>query len=256
MTVACRSDGHARGLWRALTPQMFRYGRAAAALDPARSRRAVVPMKPRRLRCWDCGRGSHRSARTTSRSRAGGYVTRRTHSRGARTDERYLLGSVKGTMCMRSRMAITSPSGASGSHTRMECARIPMAMCCCMRYAMRSWALRRSAISACISRYRSPLARRGQSCVPATRSRAARWKRFRDRKRRCHGARGGSAARKHRETMRANIAADLAIDLGRVNVKATTSEGLGIRRAQGRDCVSGDRADREERDFASCAFEF
>ena len=33
---------------------------------------------------------------------------------------------------------------------------------------------------------------------------------------------------KHRETMRANIAADLQIDLTQVNVKATTSEGLGF----------------------------
>jgi 2-C-methyl-D-erythritol 2,4-cyclodiphosphate synthase len=33
---------------------------------------------------------------------------------------------------------------------------------------------------------------------------------------------------KHRETMRANIAADLQIDIGQVNVKATTSEGLGF----------------------------
>lgn len=33
---------------------------------------------------------------------------------------------------------------------------------------------------------------------------------------------------KHREAMRANIAADLQIDIGQVNVKATTSEGLGF----------------------------
>lgn len=33
---------------------------------------------------------------------------------------------------------------------------------------------------------------------------------------------------KHRETMRANIAADLQIDIDQVNVKATTSEGLGF----------------------------
>lgn len=33
---------------------------------------------------------------------------------------------------------------------------------------------------------------------------------------------------KHRETMRANIAADLGIDIDQVNVKATTSEGLGF----------------------------
>ncbi|MET0658656.1 MAG: 2-C-methyl-D-erythritol 2,4-cyclodiphosphate synthase [Steroidobacteraceae bacterium] len=33
---------------------------------------------------------------------------------------------------------------------------------------------------------------------------------------------------KHRETMCANIAADLQIDIGQVNVKATTSEGLGF----------------------------
>ena len=33
---------------------------------------------------------------------------------------------------------------------------------------------------------------------------------------------------KHRETMRANIAADLEIDISCVNVKATTSEGLGF----------------------------
>lgn len=33
---------------------------------------------------------------------------------------------------------------------------------------------------------------------------------------------------KHREAMRANIAADLGIDIEQVNVKATTSEGLGF----------------------------
>jgi 2-C-methyl-D-erythritol 2,4-cyclodiphosphate synthase len=33
---------------------------------------------------------------------------------------------------------------------------------------------------------------------------------------------------KHRDTMRANIASDLGIDIDRVNVKATTSEGLGF----------------------------
>lgn len=33
---------------------------------------------------------------------------------------------------------------------------------------------------------------------------------------------------KHRETMRANIAADLGIDIDQVSVKATTSEGLGF----------------------------
>ncbi|HKQ82360.1 MAG TPA: 2-C-methyl-D-erythritol 2,4-cyclodiphosphate synthase [Steroidobacteraceae bacterium] len=33
---------------------------------------------------------------------------------------------------------------------------------------------------------------------------------------------------KHREAMRANIAADLQVDIGQVNVKATTSEGLGF----------------------------
>lgn len=33
---------------------------------------------------------------------------------------------------------------------------------------------------------------------------------------------------KHRETMRANIAADLQLDIAQVNVKATTSEGLGF----------------------------
>ena len=38
----------------------------------------------------------------------------------------------------------------------------------------------------------------------------------------------------HREAMAANIAADLGIDLGRVNVKATTAEGLGaLGRAEG-----------------------
>ena len=33
---------------------------------------------------------------------------------------------------------------------------------------------------------------------------------------------------KHREQMRLNIAADLSIDISCVNVKATTSEGLGF----------------------------
>jgi 2-C-methyl-D-erythritol 2,4-cyclodiphosphate synthase len=33
---------------------------------------------------------------------------------------------------------------------------------------------------------------------------------------------------KHREQMRANIAADLGIDIDQVNIKATTSEGLGF----------------------------
>jgi 2-C-methyl-D-erythritol 2,4-cyclodiphosphate synthase len=38
----------------------------------------------------------------------------------------------------------------------------------------------------------------------------------------------------HREAMAANIAADLGIDCGRVNVKATTAEGLGaLGRAEG-----------------------
>jgi 2-C-methyl-D-erythritol 2,4-cyclodiphosphate synthase len=42
---------------------------------------------------------------------------------------------------------------------------------------------------------------------------------------------------RHREAMCANIAADLAIDLGRVNVKATTSEGLGfVGRREGIAC--------------------
>lgn len=42
---------------------------------------------------------------------------------------------------------------------------------------------------------------------------------------------------KHRETMRENIAADLGIALDRVNVKATTSEGMGfIGRREGLAC--------------------
>jgi 2-C-methyl-D-erythritol 2,4-cyclodiphosphate synthase len=42
---------------------------------------------------------------------------------------------------------------------------------------------------------------------------------------------------KHRETMRANIASDLALALDRVNVKATTSEGAGfIGRREGLAC--------------------
>jgi 2-C-methyl-D-erythritol 2,4-cyclodiphosphate synthase len=42
---------------------------------------------------------------------------------------------------------------------------------------------------------------------------------------------------KHRETMRANIAADLGVSLERVNVKATTSEGAGfIGRREGLAC--------------------
>jgi 2-C-methyl-D-erythritol 2,4-cyclodiphosphate synthase len=41
----------------------------------------------------------------------------------------------------------------------------------------------------------------------------------------------------HREAMRANIAADLGIDVAAVNVKATTSEGLGfIGRREGLAC--------------------
>jgi 2-C-methyl-D-erythritol 2,4-cyclodiphosphate synthase len=44
---------------------------------------------------------------------------------------------------------------------------------------------------------------------------------------------------KHRETMRANIAADLGIPLDRVNVKATTSEGMGfIGRREGLACYA------------------
>lgn len=42
---------------------------------------------------------------------------------------------------------------------------------------------------------------------------------------------------KHRETMRANIAADLGISIDRVNVKATTSEGAGfVGRREGLAC--------------------
>ncbi len=42
---------------------------------------------------------------------------------------------------------------------------------------------------------------------------------------------------KHRDTMRANIAADLGITLDRVNIKATTSEGAGfIGRREGLAC--------------------
>ena len=51
---------------------------------------------------------------------------------------------------------------------------------------------------------------------------------------------------KHREAMRANIAADLGIDAARVNIKATTSEGLGfIGRREGLAC-HGDRAVERE----------
>ena len=42
---------------------------------------------------------------------------------------------------------------------------------------------------------------------------------------------------KHRETMRANVAADLGIELERVNVKATTSERMGfVGREEGLAC--------------------
>ena len=42
---------------------------------------------------------------------------------------------------------------------------------------------------------------------------------------------------KYRDTMRANIAADLDIDLDRVNIKATTSEGVGfVGRREGLAC--------------------
>jgi len=44
---------------------------------------------------------------------------------------------------------------------------------------------------------------------------------------------------KSRDAMRANIAADLGIDIARVNVKATTSEGLGfIGRREGLACLA------------------
>lgn len=43
---------------------------------------------------------------------------------------------------------------------------------------------------------------------------------------------------KHREAMRDNIAADLGIDAARVNIKATTSEGMGfIGRKEGLACL-------------------
>lgn len=42
---------------------------------------------------------------------------------------------------------------------------------------------------------------------------------------------------KHRDAMRTNIAADLGIDLDRVNIKATTSEGMGfVGRKEGLAC--------------------
>lgn len=44
---------------------------------------------------------------------------------------------------------------------------------------------------------------------------------------------------KHREAMRANIAADLGVDAAQVNIKATTSEGLGfIGRKEGLACMA------------------
>jgi 2-C-methyl-D-erythritol 2,4-cyclodiphosphate synthase len=44
---------------------------------------------------------------------------------------------------------------------------------------------------------------------------------------------------KHREAMRSNIAADLGIDAARVNIKATTSEGLGfVGRKEGLACMA------------------
>lgn len=43
----------------------------------------------------------------------------------------------------------------------------------------------------------------------------------------------------HREAMRSNIAADLGIDAARVNIKATTSEGMGfIGRREGLACMA------------------
>ena len=226
------------GLWRALTPQMFRYGvlrRALRAVPRARAQRR--PTRPRRSRRSGCGRGWCAGTATTSRSRI-----RRTSPLGRRP----ILGERGASDEDRVSATTCTPSGA-GDHVMLGGVRIPHdqgVRGALGRRRAAARALRRAARRAGPGRHRPALPRhrpalegRRQPALPAACARLLREHGYRlvnaDLTVLAEAPRLGP----HRAQMRANLADDLGTTPDRINVKATTSEGLGaIGRGEGLAC--------------------
>ena len=159
------------GLWRALTPQMFRYGlllRALRALH--RARRGPSRTRRRRSNAWDCSPGWSAAAPTTSRSRTRRTPRSRRRSCGRQHDGDEGWSHEGGNRLRRAclRAGRSRDAGRRDAFRRpRRRSRIRMATCCCTRCAMRCsapwrWATSASIFPTAIRAGRAPTA--GSSC--------------------------------------------------------------------------------------------